>query len=85
MRDRASAGDQTRPLAVALRYAPVVPPRRSRVSPWASARELDKRRTAIERVLRRLQGCRRLCSRFEQRDVLFLGCIVFALIINALR
>ncbi len=85
LRDRASAGAQTRELAVALGYAPVGPPRRSRVRPWASARELDKRRTAIERVFRRLQGCRRLCSRFEQRDVLFLGCSVFALIIDALR
>ncbi len=85
LRARASAGAQTRPLAVALGYAPVVPPRRSRVSPWASARELSTRRTAIVRVLRRLQGFRRLCSRCEQRDVLFLGCSVFALIINALR
>ncbi len=85
LRDRASAGAQTRHLAAALGYVPVGPPRRTRVSPWASARELDKRCNAIARVLRRLQGCRRLCSRFEQRDMLFLGCSVFALIIDALR
>ncbi len=85
LRDRASAGDQTRPLAVARGYVPVGPPRRSRGAPWASARELDKRRTAIARVLRRLQGCRRLCSRCEQLDVLFLGYIVFALTIDTLR
>ncbi len=51
----------------------------------ASARELDKRRNEIARVLRRLKGFRRLFTRFEQRAVLFLGFIVFALIINALR
>ncbi len=85
LRDRASAGAQTRHWAAALGYAPVGPPRRSRVRPWASARELDKRRTAIARVLRRLQGCRRLFTRFEQRDVLFLGCIGFALIIDAVQ
>ncbi len=66
-------------------YAPVVPPRRSRVEPWASAREMYKRRTAIERVLRRLKGFRRIFSRFEKLDVIFLRFVVFALIINALR
>ncbi len=44
LRDRASAGAQPRPLAVALGYAPVGPPRRTRVSPWASARELSTHR-----------------------------------------
>ncbi len=85
LRARASAGAQTRPLAVALGYVPVGPPRRTRVSPWASARELSTRRNEIERVLRRLQGFRRIFTRFEKPDVLFLGCIVFALIIDALR
>ncbi len=61
------------------------PPRRSRGEPGASARELSTRSTTIERVFRRLQGCRRLCSRCEQLDVLFLGFIGFPLIIDALR
>ncbi len=85
LRDRASAGPQTRPWAVALGCAPVGPPRRTRVSPWASARERSTRRNEIARVWRRLQGFRRLCSRCEELDVLFLGFIVFALIIDALR
>ncbi len=83
LRDRADEGAKPRPLAGTLGSEPVGLPRRSRVGPWASARELGKRRTAIKRVLRRLQGFRRLCSQCEQRDVLCLGCIVFALIIDA--
>ncbi len=78
LRDRAT-------LAGARGSEPVGPPWRSRVGPWASARELDTRRTAIARGWRRLKGCRRLRSRCGQRDGLFLGCIGFALIINALR
>ncbi len=71
--------------AAALGYTPVVPPRRSRGEPGTSARELSTRRTASARVWRRLPGCRRLCSQCEQLDVLVLGCIGFALIIDALR
>ncbi len=69
--DRAYEGDKTRPLAVTRGDDPVGPPRRSRVEPWTYARELYKRRTAIERVFRRLLGCRRLCSHCEQRAVLY--------------
>ncbi len=78
-------GRRGRARAGARGEEPGGPPRRSRGAPWASAREPSTRRTAIERVFRRLQGCRRLCSRCEQLDVLFPGCIGFALIINALR
>ncbi len=85
LRARASAGAPPRPRAGARGEEPGGPSRRSRVSPWASARELSTRRTASARVWRRLQGGRRLCSRCEQLDVLFLGCSVFALIIDALR
>ena len=44
-----------------------------------------KRRNEIERLFRRLKGFRRIFSRFEKLDVVFVGFIVFALIIDALR
>ena len=44
-----------------------------------------KRRNEIERLFRRLKGFRRIFSRFEQLDVVFLGFIVFALIVDGLR
>ena len=44
-----------------------------------------KRRNEIERLFRRLKGFRRIFSRFEKLDVVFLGFIVFALIVDGLR
>ena len=83
--DRAYEGDETRQLALALGYTPVVPPKASRLDPWEYDREMYKRRNEIERLFRRLKGFRRIFSRFEKLDVIFLGFILFALIIDALR
>ena len=83
--DRAYEGQATRHLAVALGVTPVVPPRQNRRAPWAYDRQLDKRRNEVERLFRRLKGFRRLFTRFEKLAVLFLGFIVFALIVEALR
>ena len=44
-----------------------------------------KRRNEIEHLFRRLKGFRRIFSRFEKLDVIFLGFILFALIFEALR
>jgi transposase len=44
-----------------------------------------KRRNEIERLFRRLKGFRRIFSRFDKLDVLFLGFILLALIFEALR
>lgn len=46
---------------------------------------MDKRRNASERLLRRLQGFRRILSRFAKLNIVLLGFIVFALIVDALR
>ena len=62
-----------------------MPTLRTRIEPWEYDREMYKRRNEIERLFRRLKGFRRIFSRFEKLDVIFLGFIVFALIINALR
>ena len=44
-----------------------------------------KRRNEIKRLFRRLKGFRRIFSRFEQLDVMIVGCINFALIADGLR
>ena len=62
-----------------------MPTLRTRIEPWEYDREMYKRRNEIERLFRQLKGFRRIFSRFEKLDVIFLGFIVFALIINALR
>ena len=83
--DRPYEGNETRQLARTLGFDPVVPPRQTRVAPWAYDRELDKRHNEVKRLVRRLKGFRRLFSRFEKLDVIFLGFIVFVLIFNARR
>ena len=83
--DRAYEGDETRQLALDLGFTPVVPPLKSRREPWQYNREMYKRRNEIERLFRRLKGFRRIFSRFEKLDALFLGFILFALIYDALR
>jgi len=81
--DRAYEGDETRQLALDLGYVPVVPPLRTRITPWEYNRAIYKRRNEIERLFRRLKGFRRIFSRFEKLDVVFIGFIHFALIAEA--
>jgi len=44
-----------------------------------------KRRNEIERLFRRLKGFRRIFSRFEKLDLMFIAFIHFALIVDGLR
>ena len=83
--DRAYEGNETRQLALALGFIPVVPPSAARLDPWEYDREMYQRRNEIERLFPRLKGFRRIFSRFEKLDVIFLGFILFALIVEALR
>jgi len=83
--DRAYEGDATRQLASDLGFVPVVPPKQNRLTPWEYDRAMYKRRNEIERLFRRLKGFRRLFSRFEKLDVMFVAFINFALIVDGLR
>ena len=83
--DRAYEGDETRQLALDLGFIPVVPPKVNRVASWEYNRAMYKRRNEIERLFRRLKGFRRIFSRFEKLDVMFVAFINFALIADGLR
>ncbi|HEV8688958.1 MAG TPA: IS5 family transposase [Ideonella sp.] len=83
--DKAYEGNETRQLALDLGYIPVVPPLRTRVEPWEYDREMYKRRNEVERLFRRLKGFRRIFSRFEKLDLMFLGFISFVLVADGLR
>jgi transposase len=83
--DKAYEDDQTRQLALDFGFIPVVPPKSNRLEPWEYDRAMYRKRNEIERLFRRLKGFRRIFSRFEKLDVLFLGFLTFALIIVALR
>jgi transposase len=83
--DRAYEGNATRQLVLELNMTPVVPPKSNRLDPWEYDRELYKKRNEVERLFRRLKGFRRIFSRFDKLDVVFLAFIYFAFIIEALR
>ena len=83
--DSAYEDDQTRQLALDFGWIPVVPARSTRLEPWEYDRLLYRRRNEVERLFRRLKGFRRIFSRFDKLDVVFLAFLHFALIVEALR
>ena len=83
--DRAYEGDETRQLVLDLGMVPVVPAKANRIVPWSLNRALYARRNEIERLFRRLKGYRRIFSRFEKLDQIFLGFLAFVFIVEALR
>ena len=83
--DRPYEGDETRQLALDLGFISVAPPLSTRIKPWEYDRAMYKRRNEIERLFRRLKAFRRIFSRFEKLDVMFVAFIHFALIFDAMR
>ncbi len=83
--DRAYEGNETRQLALDLGLIPVVAPKQNRLTPWEYDRAMYRRRNEIERLFRRLKGFRRIFSRFDKLDVMFIAFITFALIVDGLR
>lgn len=57
---------------------------KTRTDPREYDREMYKRRNEVERLFRRLKGYRRIFSRFEKLDVMFIGFIHFVLAFDAL-
>jgi transposase len=83
--DRAYEDNETRQLALDFGFIPVVPPKSSRLEPWQYDKAMYRKRNEVERLFRRLKSFRRIFSRFEKLDLLFLGFLTFALIVEALR
>jgi transposase len=83
--DRAYEGNDTRQLALDLGFIPVVPRKCHRVDPWTYKKAMYRRRNEIERLFRRLKGFRRIFSRFDKRDFVFIAFIYFAFIVEGLR
>jgi transposase len=83
--DTAYEGNETRQLALDLGLIPVVPPHPQRIEPWVVQKAWYRRRNEIERLFRRLKGFRRIFSRFDKLDVMFMAFLCFALVVEALR
>ena len=82
--DRAYEGDETRALAAELGYIPVVPPKSNRKNPWDYDKQLYKLRNQVERLFRRIKRFRRIFTRYDKLDIIFLAFVYFALIVDAL-
>ena len=82
--DKAYEGNETRQRVIDFGMQPVVPPKINRLSPWEYDKELYKKRNEVERLFRRLKGFRRIFSRFDKLDVVFMFFIYFALIVDAI-
>ena len=61
----------------------VVPPKANRKVKW-DYDKLYKLRNEVERLFRRLKGYRRIHTRFEKLDAMFLGFPNFALVVEML-
>ncbi len=85
MMDRAYEGNETPRVVLDLGMIPAVPPKSDRLHPWQYDRALYIKRSEIERLFRRLKGFRRIFSRIEKLDVIFLAFLCFALIVEELR
>lgn len=82
--DRAYEGAETRQLVLELGMTPVVPPKINRLDPWEYDREMYKKRNEVERLFRRLKAYRRIFSRYDKLDIVFMFFIYFALIADTL-
>lgn len=83
--DRAYGDDQTRAVAQERGFIAVVPPCSNRKRPWDYDRELYKRRNQVERLFRRIKAYRRVFTRYDKLEIMFLAFVTFALIVEALR
>lgn len=83
--DRAYEGDATRALAEGNGFVPVVPPNPRRKEPWEYDKALYRRRNEVERLFRRVIQHRRIFTRYDKLDAMFMGFVLLAFAIEFLR
>jgi len=82
--DRAYEDNETRKLAAEQGFIPVVPPKSNRKYPWKYDKELYKRRNEVERYFLRIKRFRRVFTRYDKLDLLYLGNLTLAMIFDAI-
>ena len=83
--DKAYEGDETRELASQNGHEPIVPPKKNRKEPWQYDKETYKRRNVVERFFRRLKSFRKVCTRYDKTDVMYMAFIQFSIVVIWLR
>ena len=82
--DKAYEGNDTRQKVMKQGFVPVVPPKSNRKNPWEYDRELYKRRNEIERYFLRLKRFRRVFTRYDKLDIIYVGVIICAMLFDAI-
>ena len=66
-------------------FEPVVPPNPKRKEPWDYDKRTYKRRNEVERLFRRIKQHRRIFTRYDKLDVVFMGFMLFAFTVEFIR
>ena len=82
--DRAYEDDKTRSLAEEKGFIPVVPPKKNRKEPWEYDKELYKRRNEVERFFLRLKRFRKIFTRYDKLDSIYISVVQLAMIFDAI-
>ena len=82
--DRAYEDDKTRALALKRGLIPVIPPKKNRKTPWKYDTELYKRRNEIERFFLRIKRFRKVFTRYDKLDLIYLSVVTLTLIFDAI-
>jgi transposase len=83
--DRAYEGDEMRKLSRELNCEPIVPPKSNRKTPLDYDRQLYKERTKIERLFGRIKQFRKIFTRYDKLDIMFISFVYFAFTMILLR
>ena len=82
--DRAYEDNATRAMIKKHGFICVVPPKITRKYPWKYDKEMYRRRNEIERYFRRLKNYRKVFTRYDKLDSIFISVIRLAMIFDAL-
>ena len=82
--DRAYEDDKTRSLAEENGFIPAVPPKKNRKEPWDYDKELYKRRNEVERFFLRLKRFRKVFTRYDKLDSIYISIVQLAMIFDAI-
>lgn len=82
--DRAYEDDKTRSLSEKNGFVPVVPPKMNRKEPWEYDKELYKRRNEVELFFLRLKRFRKVFTRYDKPDTIYISIVQLAMIFDAI-
>ena len=82
--DKAYCGTAARRLAEECGLEPVAPPKSNAKKSWSYDVELYKRRNEVERLFCRVKQFRRIATRYDKLDVIFIGFLLFAFVVDFL-